>query len=378
MKNLNHPKVPNRSGIALRGIWYLLLFLAILGLALFFVSKLLFGAALGMLLFAVLDLWAAKKEAQKFSGIQAESSKDSFILTLKNPPPSAKKIFPSEILFTARLRNLLTGEKRCESLSLTDGKQAELSLGDSCGKYILEGNSLRSADLLGLGAFTIRTETFRAAAVRLPKTVKSEYEGFGTGMLDLDGSVYDEYRAGFDQSEVFEIRAYRAGDKTAQIHWKLSQKTDTLMLRQGSLPVKNALLLVLEAPQGKGKQGSQAGRLARAEAFPARVQDEDFPARAQAEDFPARAQCAAARLFSLSESLAEKGVQHHIGYLASDAKTLTITEISGRESLTEHAGAILSSPLYLGISAAELYLQEKEQWEFSHVLVINDEEIREM
>lgn len=347
MKNRNHAKLPNRPGIALRGIWYLLLFLAVVSLSLFFASKLLFGAALGMLLFAVLDLWAAKKEAQKFSGIQVESSKDSFILTLKNPPPSAKKIFPSEILFTARLRNLLTGEKRCESLSLTDGKRAELSLGDSCGKYILEGNSLRSADLLGLGAFTIRTETFRAAAVRLPKTAKTEYEGFGTGMLDLDGSVYDEYRAGFDQSEVFEIRAYRAGDKTAQIHWKLSQKTDTLMLRQGSLPVKNALLLILEAPQGD-------------------------------QDFSERAQRAAARLFSLSESLAEKGVQHHIGYLASEAKTLTITEISGRESLTEHAGAILSSPLYLGISAAKLYLQEKEQWEFSHVLIINDEEIQEM
>lgn len=352
MKNRNHPKVPNRPGIALRGIWYLLLFLVLLGISLFFASKLLFGAALGMLLFAVLDLWAAKKEAQKFSGIQAESSKDSFILTLKKEQHSAK-IFPSEILFTARLRNLLTGEKRCESLSLTDGKQAELSLGDSCGKYILEGNSLRSADLLGLGAFTIRTETFRAAAVRLPKTAKSEYEGFGTGMLDLDGSVYDEYRAGFDQSEVFEIRAYRAGDKTAQIHWKLSQKTDTLMLRQGSLPVKNALLLILEAPQGKENSESAA-------------------------DLSERAQRAAARLFSLSESLAEKGVQHHIGYLASDAKNLTITEISGRESLTEHAGAILSSPLYLGISAAELYLQEKEQWEFSHVLIINDEEIQEM
>ena len=125
------------------------------------------------------------------------------------------------------------------------------------------------------------------------------------------------------------------------------------MLRQGSLPVKNALLLILEAPQGKENSESAA-------------------------DLSERAQRAAARLFSLSESLAEKGVQHHIGYLASDAKNLTITEISGRESLTEHAGAILSSPLYLGISAAELYLQEKEQWEFSHVLIINDEEIQEM
>ena len=352
MKNRNHAKLPNRPGIALRGIWYLLLFLAVVSLSLFFASKLLFGAALGMLLFAVLDLWAAKKEAQKFSGIQVESSKDSFILTLKKEQHSAK-IFPSEIVFTAVIRNLLTGEERSENLSLTDGKQAELSLGDSCGKYVMEGSYFRSADLLGLGAFTIRIDGFRAAAVRLPKTAKTEYEGFGTGMLDLDGSVYDEYRAGFDQSEVFEIRPYRPGDKTAQIHWKLSQKTDTLMLRQGSLPVKNALLLVLEAPKGKGKSESAA-------------------------DLSERVQRAAARLFSLSESLAEKGVQHHIGYLASDAKNLTITEISGRESLTEHAGAILSSPLYLGISAAELYLQEKEQWEFSHVLIINDEEIQEM
>lgn len=352
MKNRNHPKVPNRPGIALRGIWYLLLFLAVVSLSLFFASKLLFGAALGMLLFAVLDLWAAKKEAQKFSGIQVESSKDSFILTLKKEQHSAK-IFPSEIVFTAVIRNLLTGEERSENLSLTDGNQAELSLGDSCGKYVMEGSYFRSADLLGLGAFTIRIDGFRAAAVRLPKTAKTEYEGFGTGMLDLDGSVYDEYRAGFDQSEVFEIRPYRPGDKTAQIHWKLSQKTDTLMLRQGSLPVKNALLLILEAPQGKENSESAA-------------------------DLSERAQRAAARLFSLLESLAEKGVQHHIGYLASDAKNLTITEISGRESLTEHAGAILSSPLYLGISAAELYLQEKEQWEFSHVLIINDEEIQEM
>ena len=352
MKNRNHAKLPNRPGIALRGIWYLLLFLAVVSLSLFFASKLLFGAALGMLLFAVLDLWAAKKEAQKFSGIQVESSKDSFILTLKKEQHSAK-IFPSEIVFTAVIRNLLTGEERSENLSLTDGKQAELSLGDSCGKYVMEGSYFRSADLLGLGAFTIRIDGFRAAAVRLPKTAKTEYEGFGTGMLDLDGSVYDEYRAGFDQSEVFEIRPYRPGDKTAQIHWKLSQKTDTLMLRQGSLPVKNALLLILEAPQGKENSESAA-------------------------DLSERAQRAAARLVSLSESLAEKAVQHHIGYLASDAKNLTITEISGRESLTEHAGAILSSPLYLGISAAELYLQEKEQWEFSHVLIINDEEIQEM
>ncbi|MBE7005445.1 MAG: DUF58 domain-containing protein, partial [Ruminococcaceae bacterium] len=40
------------------------------------------------------------------------------------------------------------------------------------------------------------------------------------------------------------VREYRPGDPIRQIHWKLSQKTDALMLRELGLPVVNQTLLV--------------------------------------------------------------------------------------------------------------------------------------
>ena len=54
-----------------------------------------------------------------------------------------------------------------------------------------------------------------------------------------DGEQYSQTRPGSDPSETFGIREYRPGDPIRQIHWKLSQKTDALMLRELGLPVVN-------------------------------------------------------------------------------------------------------------------------------------------
>lgn len=49
----------------------------------------------------------------------------------------------------------------------------------------------------------------------------------------LEGG-YIQNRKGTDQSEIFDIREYVPGDDIRSIHWKLSCKTDTLILRQAS------------------------------------------------------------------------------------------------------------------------------------------------
>lgn len=59
-----------------------------------------------------------------------------------------------------------------------------------------------------------------------------------------DSERYSQTKPGSDPSETFAIREYRPGDPIRQIHWKLSQKTDTLMLRELGLPVVNQTLLV--------------------------------------------------------------------------------------------------------------------------------------
>lgn len=59
-----------------------------------------------------------------------------------------------------------------------------------------------------------------------------------------DGEQYSQTKPGSDPSETFAIREYHPGDPIRQIHWKLSQKADVLMLRELGLPVVNQTLLI--------------------------------------------------------------------------------------------------------------------------------------
>lgn len=58
------------------------------------------------------------------------------------------------------------------------------------------------------------------------------------------GLYYDE--EGNDPSEILEIREYRPGDRMQKIHWKLSQRTDILMVKEYSEPVGFAVVFLLD------------------------------------------------------------------------------------------------------------------------------------
>lgn len=66
-----------------------------------------------------------------------------------------------------------------------------------------------------------------------------------------EAEVYDDMRGGHDTSETFQIREYIAGDKLQNIHWKLTAKTDELMVREHSLPKGCPVALLLGAQEGK-------------------------------------------------------------------------------------------------------------------------------
>ena len=74
-----------------------------------------------------------------------------------------------------------------------------------------------------------------------------------------DSDIYDEERAGHDNSEVFGIRPYVAGDKMQSIHWKLSAKTDELMVREKSLPKVCPVVLFLDYRAGGRRRQESFG-----------------------------------------------------------------------------------------------------------------------
>lgn len=63
---------------------------------------------------------------------------------------------------------------------------------------------------------------------------------------DMESYKYSKTKKGADLSEVFDVREYMPGDSIKAIHWKLSAKTDSMMIKVPSLPVENSLMIVLD------------------------------------------------------------------------------------------------------------------------------------
>ena len=60
----------------------------------------------------------------------------------------------------------------------------------------------------------------------------------------ISGELYDQNRKGQDVSEVSGLREYEKGDSLGSIHWKLSSKIDTLVVREFGYPANYNILVL--------------------------------------------------------------------------------------------------------------------------------------
>ena len=78
---------------------------------------------------------------------------------------------------------------------------------------------------------------------RLPDTQLMDLpESLGTSS-EQDGNLFSSIKSGDDPSEVFALREFHDGDALRQIHWKLSSKTDSFIVRENSLPLSSNALV---------------------------------------------------------------------------------------------------------------------------------------
>ncbi len=61
-----------------------------------------------------------------------------------------------------------------------------------------------------------------------------------------ESNIFSKHKPGDDPSEVFQIRDYVGGDKLNRIHWKLSTKQNSFMVKDYSLPISESALIVLD------------------------------------------------------------------------------------------------------------------------------------
>ena len=104
-----------------------------------------------------------------------------------------------------------------------------------CGKVTFRCISVQVRDMFGL--FSSKAKPFtEICTVVYPHQVRvsTELSSATIGATRNDGVMQN--RKGSDASEMFDIRDYVPGDDIRTIHWKLSGKTDELIVRQASDP----------------------------------------------------------------------------------------------------------------------------------------------
>lgn len=168
------------------------------------------------------------------------------------------------------------------------------------GNYEISLKRIRMYDLTGLFSIGFSGKS-RADVQILP-----EPQAIGVSLTEPvrnffgDSDVYDEKKAGPDNSELFQIRPFAQGDKLQSIHWKLSAKMDDLMVKENSLPKACPVVLFLDYHKRKKKNDNIGNFLKIAS--------------------------------SLSFSLMDAGCPHYVAWYEEQTKDITRIRVDDEES----------------------------------------------
>ncbi|MCH5252818.1 MAG: DUF58 domain-containing protein [Lachnospiraceae bacterium] len=125
-----------------------------------------------------------------------------------------------------------------------------------CGNVAITVKKVRIYDYLSIFAWTVG-KNFETQNVLIMPPVKEMYLGRDRWYNETneDSDRFSVYKKGDDPSEIFNIREFTDGDKIQRIHWKLSSKTGSLMVKEGSLPLTKAVHIFIDlCVQGKGPE----------------------------------------------------------------------------------------------------------------------------
>lgn len=153
---------------------------------------------------------------------------------------------PAQFELTVEAENAFTGERSAKTMKISTRNQpVSLSwqlAGTHSGNVRLFCTHVRELDCFGLFSRK-RICTAQAGILFPPQTFPVSVCLDQAAEVLLDCESYSAQKAGNDPGETFRIREYVPGDPIRQIHWKLSEKTGTLMVREFGLPAENRLLL---------------------------------------------------------------------------------------------------------------------------------------
>jgi len=136
----------------------------------------------------------------------------------------------------------MSGEESVHKILLSDGQAGEAALPtEHCGVFICQLKKGCVYDYLGLFAFRLKLPDLPELQIE-PKPSAPEQL---PNLSQFQSRSYRPKRGG-GFSEIHDMREYQPGDSMRDIHWKLSVKTDKLIVREAQEPNRGMVLLTLD------------------------------------------------------------------------------------------------------------------------------------
>ena len=125
-----------------------------------------------------------------------------------------------------------------------------------CGFLAPELRRGKVYDYLGLFRFPMRSPKMPVMAI-LPMALRPEPMPDMEQLLNLQLKP----KPGGGYAEVHDNRTYQPGDPVKDIHWKLSLKTDELIVREAQEPIRRTVILAVRTPRGPEQRAKTLGNL---------------------------------------------------------------------------------------------------------------------
>lgn len=301
--------------------------------------------SVGMAIYLAASVYIAPKYLKIFLDIDGDTRKFTQIngnLVLKNhaymPIAKASLILNCE--------NILTGEK--EQIPITFSirdRYAETVTwnfqSQYCGKIRFFVERVSISDALGIFEKTFPVELTQDILV-MPDSFYTYVDITNRNVPNMDSDYYSDTKKGFDAGETFGIRDYVPGDSTKFIHWKLSTKLDRVVIRELGFPIQNSIALFLETS----------------------YLEQDIP--------PENIDAMIEVLASVSGSLCEQQIEHHIIWYDHDSMQILDYRILDEEVLTEVLTLLISERRSADPeSVITRYLDAYREYKYAHTVYIS-------
>ena len=198
------------------------------------------SAPIILFLFSLPSLLSLKLMISAPARVNSHSESD-FILQFSN----TRKLPVQKIIVRFDIYNVFNGERYSRKYTyrqITNDRFFVSLPTDLCGELRCRIASVTCFDLLGLFCFKKECDSsFHCVVMPLPAACSNSLQL--EPLLKSPSVFIPKYGGGF--SEEHDLREYHPGDPINSIHWKLSSKTDTTIVREPLIPENNTVYVIL-------------------------------------------------------------------------------------------------------------------------------------